>query len=381
MSSKNIKQFAVMQVLPSLLSGGVERGTIEVAKALQKNEINNLVVSSGGPLVSELEKFHIPHIALNVNSKNPLTIIKNSYLLEDIIKEYKVKIVHARSRAPAWSAYLAAKRANAKFITTFHGIYKVNNFLKLHYNKIMTKGEVIIAVSNFVKEHIIKTYNTPESKIKVIHRGVDLDYFSMNNIEHNIRDKFREKYLSPTNTPIILLPARMTEWKGHMVLIEALNKIKHLNFYCLIVGDLSKHPNFVKRVKELIYEYKIQSKVQIFGNENNMLGLYSIADIVLCPSIQPEAFGRVVIEGQAMEKLVIATNIGGVAETIKDKVTGFHIPPNDPEFLAQTIEYALSILGTDEYSRICDNAKKSVIDNFSLNSMLNKILDVYNTLS
>jgi glycosyltransferase involved in cell wall biosynthesis len=275
---------------------------------------------------------------------------------------------------------MAARATNKKFITTFHGIYNITGFLKRYYNSIMTEGEKIIAVSNFVKKHILTNYDTNEEKIRVIHRGVDHNYFDPDTLNDEQLIKFKEKYNVPANVPVILLPSRMTAWKGHLVLIEALSLIKHLNFYCLLVGDLSKHPNFNRRVQEKIAEHKLQSKVQIFGNESDMIKLYGISDIVLSTSIEPEAFGRTIIEGQSMKKLVIATNIGSAAETIVDKVTGFHVIPNDPKDLAEKVNYCLSILGTDKESEIVDAARKSSIQNFSLDLMLSKTLDVYREL-
>ncbi len=375
--NKKYHKKTILQVVPALVSGGVERGTIEIAKYLKASNYNSIVISAGGPLVEILNKHDIVHIKLNVNSKNPFIIWRNSKLIGKIIQKYNVDLIHARSRAPAWSCYIAAKSNNKKFITTFHGIYSISNFLKKYYNSIMTEGLKIIAVSNFVKQHIIDNYNADESKIEVIHRGVDHNSFDPAKKDEVKLAKFKEKYNVPKKLPIILLPSRMSSWKGHLILIEALHKIKHLDFYCIIVGDLSKHPNFTQRVGERIAQLKLQSKIQIFGNETDMLGLYCLADIVLSTSTQPEAFGRTIIEGQAMEKLVIATNIGGAAETINDKVTGFHVKVGDSSDLADKLSYCLSILGTDKQQEIGSAARASAIKNFSLNSMLSKTIKIY----
>lgn len=376
-SSKRYHKATILQVVPALYSGGVERGTVEVAKRLKQEGYNTIVVSSGGPLVSELESSEVQHILINCNSKNPFVIWKNARLISEIIKKYKVDIVHARSRAPAWSCYFATRATNAKFVTTFHGIYTLSNYFKKLYNSVMAKGEKTIAVSNFVKQHIVKNYNVPEDKIEVIYRGVDYNYFSPKNLSEETLQKYRKKYYTPTDVPIILLPSRMTTWKGHIILVQALAKLKHRNFYCLMVGDLSKHPNCTARVKTLINSLKLQSRIQIFGNESNIPNLYGISDIILSTSIQPEAFGRTITEGQAMEKLVIATNIGGAVETISDNQTGFHVKPNDPDDLADKLEYCLSIVKTDEGRRIQKAARQDVIDKFSLDAMLDKTLDLY----
>ena len=376
-SSKRYHKPTILQVVPSLYSGGVERGTIEVAKNLIKEGYNAIVVSAGGTMISELESAGVQHILMNCVSKNPFVIWKNAKLLSEIIKKYKVDLVHARSRAPAWSCYFATKANRVKFITTFHGIYTVSNYLKEYYNSVMTKGEKVIAVSNFVKQHIMQVYNILENKIEVIYRCVDYHYFNPENLSEEILQKYKKKYDTPTNVPIILLPSRMTDWKGHIVLVKALAKLKHKNFYCLMVGDLSKHPNCTYRVKTLINSLKLQGRIQIFGHEPNIPNLYGISDIVLSTSILPEAFGRTITEGQAMEKLVIATNIGGAVETISDNQTGFHVKPGDVDDLAEKLEYCFSIMKTEKGRKIQKAARQVVIDKFSLDVMLDKTLNLY----
>lgn len=244
----------------------------------------------------------------------------------------------------------------------------------------MTEGKQVIAVSNFVRQHIVDNYKVDEKNITVIHRGVNHEEFSCEHVSDKMLTKFREKYKVPKNTPVLLLPSRMTSWKGHMVLIEALEKIKHLNFYCIMAGDLSKHPAYIERMKNKINEYKLQGKIQLFGNEPKMLGLYGIADIVLSTSIEPEAFGRTIIEAQSMEKLVIATNIGGASETIEDNVTGFHVTPGDSDVLATKIEHCLSLLASDEAKKITKNARKSASEKFSLDMMLKNTLSIYDNV-
>lgn len=376
-SNKRYNKYTILQVVPALVSGGVERGTIEVAKYLKILGHTPIIISAGGTLVKELDKEDILHIQMSSNSKNPFIILNNARLIAQIINKYNVDLVHTRSRAPAWSSYLASKWTNTKFLTTFHGIYNAPNSLKKYYNSIMLKGEKVIAVSNFVKQHLLENYKIDESKIVVIERGVNCDYFDPANLTQERLEKCRDKYDAPSNVPIISMPSRMTNWKGHLVLVEALSKLKHRNFYCLMVGDLSKHPNFTNKVKELIATLKLQNKIQIFGNDSDIINLYGISDIIVSASIEPEAFGRTIIEGQAMEKLVIATNIGGATETINDNITGFHVEPNDAEDLAQKIDYCLSILNTETAKKIQDAARHTVINSFSLDLMLRKNLEVY----
>lgn len=374
------QQKTILQVVPSLVSGGVERGTIDVAKALVDNNFRSMVISSGGALVPGLKNYGSEHMKMRVNSKSPLTIYGNYLSIANTIKQEKVDLVHARSRAPAWSCFAAAKKTGARFVTTFHGIYNFSSPLKKLYNSVMVKGERVIAVSDFVKKHILENYDANEDNIRVIHRGVDYNHFDPKNFDESLVYKFKEKYHISKDLPIILLPARMTSWKGHMVLIDALNEIRDKDFHCLIVGDLSKHPNFNKRVHERISELRLQSKVKVFGPESDMMSLYGFSDVVVSASVEPEAFGRVVIEAQSMEKLVIASNIGGSAETIKNESTGFHVNPGDRSDLSDKISHALSILGSTKAEKIQKAARNSVKKHFSLDQMTSKTLDVYKEL-
>ena len=371
----------IIQVLPSMISGGVERGTIEIARSLVEGGYGSVVVSSGGPMSTDFEGAATTHIKLNVQSKNPIYIISNITKISEIIKENKADIIHARSRAPAWSCYYAAKKTGIRFITTVHGIYSSNNFFKRLYNSVMTKGDRVIAVSNFVKRYLLENYIVDESKIRVIPRGVDHQYYDPDKISAAKIAKFRQKYNVPEGMPLILLPARFTNWKGQRLLIEAINKIRHLNFYCMMVGDLAKHPDYVMRVKDMILSMKLQGKVQIFGSENDMFNLYAIADIVLSTSIEPEAFGRIIIEAQSMQKLVIASDIGGASETIRDEVSGLHFSSSDANDLADKIRYGLEIYGSKKYLDLCLAARNSAIQNYSLRTMQQKTLSVYKELT
>ena len=375
---KKYQKKTILQVVPALISGGVERGTLEIAKNIVRVGHNSIVISAGGPMVKSLEDGGSEHITLNVASKNPVTIWKNARKLANIIRSRNIHIVHARSRAPAWSCYMAAKATNVKLITTFHGIYNFKNFFKKFYNSVMTEGRIVIAVSNFVKKHIIDNYKVDPNKITVIHRGVNHNEFSKKELSEDKLNQYREKYKTPDDTPVLLLPSRMTRWKGHMVLIDALEKIKHCNFYCIMAGDLAKHPTYVLRIKKKIYQCKLQSHIQLFDNEPDIISLYGISDIVLSTSIKPEAFGRTIIEAQAMEKIVIATNIGGACETIQDGLNGFHVEPNDSIALAQKIEHCLSLIGSKQEKNMTMNARKAASENFSLEKMLKNTLVIYN---
>lgn len=374
---KDYHKPTILQVVPALVAGGVERGCIETARAIIENDCEAIITSSGGPLVSRVLDEGAHHIHMNADTKNPLFMFWNIYKLANMINEYNIDLVHARSRAPAWSSYFAARKTDRPFVTTFHGIYNYSESCKRQYNSIMTKGDRVIAVSNFVKNHMLDNYDVDEDKVRVIYRGVDTVYFDPKRISKDCKEVMRNKYNVPKGAPVILLPARMTRWKGHECLVKALNVLRDKDFYCIIAGDLGKHPAYTREIKQLIQSLKLQGKIQTFGAESDMAGLYSIADIVLSTSIEPEAFGRVVIEAQAMETIVIASNIGGAAETVKDGVSGYHVFPNEPVELAEKIGYVLDNLDSAEIQKLKKNARKSAATNFSLKSMQNKIMDVY----
>lgn len=380
MTVQGYQKKTILKVVPALNSGGVERGTIELAKKIVELGNNSMVISSGGKMVRQLDECGCKHVKINVASKNPFIMIRNIFKIADVIKKYKVDILHVHSRAPAWSCYWAAKISGAKLVTTFHGVYNFNNFIKKFYNSIMVKGRLVIAVSNFIKQHIIDNYGADQDKIRVIHRGINHQEFMQSNVPDEVVHAYRDKYNAPDNVPILLMPSRMTRWKGHLVLIEALNKIKNLDFYCLLVGDMSKHPEYVDEVKNLICKYKLQSKVQLFADESNIVNLYGISDIVISTSIEPEAFGRTIIEAQSMEKLVVASNIGGACETIEDTKTGFHAESGSPEGFAEKISHCLEILHSKEHKKIVTAARKNVVKKFSLDLMLPQVLKVYEEL-
>lgn len=379
--SNNKRKYNVLQVVPALDCGGVERGTLDISKSLANSGNKSFILTKGGRLENSLDNIdNISTILRDVSTKNPFKIWRNISFIEDVINQNNIDIVHARSRAPAWSSYYACKKTNTRFITTFHGVYGLKSNLKKVYNSVMVKGDKVIAVSNFIKRHVMEHYNVDESKIEVIYRGVDLEYFDPKNLDDDIIAKTKTKYHVPDSTPIILLPSRMTEWKGQEYLVKALNLIKDLDFYCILVGDLSKHPGYVARVNNLILENKLQSKVRVFGSDSDILNLYNISDIVISSSIEPEAFGRTVVEAQAMKKMVVATKIGGVAETVTHEKNGFHVNPRDENDLADKIKYALSILNSKKSEEICNNARDNVERNFSLDKMQSDTLKLYSGL-
>jgi glycosyltransferase involved in cell wall biosynthesis len=378
-----LKNAKILQILPELGSGGVERGTIEVATALQAAGAEPIVTSAGGKMVAQLEGQRIAHHHLPLASKNPLTIWQNISHVEALIKRENISLVHARSRAPAWSAYYAAKRCKVPFLTTFHGVYNGYHYVgpKRAYNAIMTKGKKIIAVSEHVAKHIQRYYGIPERRIRTIHRGADVNYFDpakKNPIQmSDLCDQWRVK----ENVPILLLPGRLTRWKGQHVLLEALGQLPHRNFFCVLLGEPGKHPGYVRELESLVSQHQLEGCVRMVGTTQDMRNAYAVADVILSPAIEPEAFGRVPVEAQAMGKSIIATAHGGAMETIRtdDDYTGWLVPPGDAESLSKAIERVLQ-LPDSSLEALKSRTREHIIRHFSTQKMCEGVLSVYEEL-
>jgi glycosyltransferase involved in cell wall biosynthesis len=373
------KKPVILQVLPELNSGGVERGTIDMVKALESNGFEALVASAGGRMVNQVTAAGGKHIQLPLASKNPLTMYRNIKKLIKIIKNNDVDLVHARSRVPAWSAYFACKKTKCPFITTFHGAYSISNGLKKRYNSVMVKGSKVIAVSEFIKKHIKDNYEVKDSNIIVIHRGADLDQFDHDKVPKSRVINKAEELKIDYDKPIILLPARITSWKGHEFLLDALARIPKDKYMCLFVGEHDKHQKYLKAINRKINDLGLSGSIRIINNVMDMPALYSLVDIVISASMRPEAFGRVAIEAQAMERLLIATNHGGACETVIDEKTGWLVEPGNVDQLAETLEKLLKI-SAKKRKTITGAAKKHIKNNFSLVNMTKQTIDVYNSV-
>ncbi len=371
----------VLQVLPELETGGVELGTIEIATALQENGIKNFVASQGGRLTHELTKHKIQHLTLPLKTKNIFKMRKNADALAEFIKKNGINIVHARSRAPAWSAYWAAQKAGVHFITTFHGTYGLGPAgIKKIYNKIMTFGERVIVISNHIKNHVLKNYKkTDENKLRLIHRCVDLDKFSPAKISQERIIKAVKEYNIPEDRPVLTLIGRVTRWKGQHMLVEALSKMKHTDCYCIIAGDAQGRVHYVDELKELAQKLKVNNRIGFYGKVVDPQALMQVSTVVLSTAIEPEAFGRISVEGQAMGKIVVASNIGGSLDTITDGVTGKLYESGSTQALADALDWALSLSEADK-QKIAAAAVKNVKDNFTKQIMCDKTIAVYREL-
>lgn len=367
----------ILQVLPELETGGVEIGTVEIASELQKKGIKNFVASQGGRLTYELDKLKIEHLTLPLKSKNIFTMRRNAKKLEQFIKDNDINIVHARSRAPAWSAYWAAKRAGAKFMTTFHGTYGLGpKGIKKFYNKVMTYGQLVIAISEHIKKHMLKNYKIDESKIRLIHRCVDVEKYSPEAVSQERMINKVNEYKIPDDKTVILLPGRITRWKGQHLLVEALSKLKNDNYYCIIAGADQGRVAYVDEIKKMAVKYNLQDRIGFYGIYSDAPALMMVSNIILSTAIEPEAFGRISVEGQALGKIVIASDIGGSLETIIDGKTGKLFANNDAQSLADALDWALK-LSAEEKDKISAEAIKNVRNNFTKQIMCDKTLDVY----
>jgi glycosyltransferase involved in cell wall biosynthesis len=366
----------LLQVLPSLQSGGVERGTVDIAAAAAKGGFRSFVASEGGPMVTQLYYNDAKHFTLPLATKNPVEIYMNSLRLAKLIRENNIAIVHARSRAPAWSAYLAAKQTGCKLVTTFHGVYNFHSAMKKYYNAIMTKGSAVIAISEFTAAHIKEHYPIAEEQLVTIPRGADMELFDPKAITSQRLLQQITKFRIPEGRRIIMLPGRITQWKGHQFLLDALRALPKEQYFCLFVGDDKGHVAYREQLEKTIAQYGLQDNVRIAPNTKDIAAAYMLADVVVSASVQPEAFGRVAIEAQAMGRPLVATAIGGSCETVIPGVTGWLVPPHDVPAMSQALVEALS-LGKEARDALALKARQHIADHFSLDGMCRRTLEVY----
>jgi len=360
--------YTILQIAPDLEVGGVQTNTIQEALILKKNFYNSFVISNGGNLVNNLLDNNVFHIKLNVESKNPFFIFINIFYLIYYIRKYDVKIVHARSRAGAWSAFIACLFTDALFITTFHGFYSGYDYIiKKQYNKVMTYGEKIIVSTDFMKNHIIQNYQIDSNKIIKINRGIDTKLFQNISVE---RINIIKKKYNIQNEKIIVLPGRLTKWKGHVTFIKSMKLLDNKKYKFLIIGDgCSTYKN---KLQNMINDDQLNALIDT--DCQDIHALYNLADIILNCSTKEETFGRVNIEAQASGKIIISTNIGGSKELINHKVDGYLIEPNNEIELSNMIIYALN--NPLNVKNIINNAEKYDISHYEKN-----ILKLYSDIS
>ena len=367
----------ILQVLPALGTGGVERGTIEMTEAIAGCGGIALVASAGGAQEPLIRRAGGRHITLPLDTKNPWAIWRNAAKLATLIRAEGVSIVHARSRGPAWSAKLACRRTGAHFMTTHHGTYSENLPFKRRYNAVMASGERVIAASRFIAGLIEQRYGTDPRHIRIIPRGVDTAIFDPDVVSPARIARLATSWRLPDGVTTVLLPGRLREWKGQSVLLDAIARMTRKDVCCVLVGggDARITSRLIRQAERL----GISDRIRLVGNSDDMPAVLMLADVVIHASTAPEAFGRVVIEAQAMGRLVIASDLGGPVETVEDGVTGWRVPPGDADALAITIDYALSLPQADRLG-MEEAARASVLRSYTKQAMQEATLDVYEEL-
>ena len=370
--SSNLK---VLQVIPKLGYGGAETGCYDIAHYLPENDCKSYIATSGGELLKFIDKKKVKIIKLPVHSKNPLIIFFNFLALIWVILINNISIVHARSRAPAWSCLFAAKITGRKFVTTFHGTYNFNSEIKKFYNSVMVRSDLIIAGSNFIFSHIKENYTKyldAKKKLLVIFRGINVDYFDPTTKLDNDEKKLLNEWKIKKDKKIILLPGRLAGWKGQEIFIEAVNlaniELGYEAFYAVILGSDQGRDLYKKKLFRLTEQHRLINQVKFIDHCKDMALAYKVSDIVVSASIEPEAFGRVSVEAQSMEKPIIASNIGGSNETVIDEKTGFLFESNNAKSLSKKI---LKVLSMDEVSlqSIGKEGRKNIIQKFNVEKM------------
>ena len=376
MSSK----IKILQVIPRLGYGGAETGCFDLAHYLSENNCSSFIVTSGGELIKYINKKKVKVIRLPVHSKNPILMLFNFLALTAIILFFNISIVHARSRAPAWSCLLATKITRRKFVTTFHGTYNFSNSLKKFYNSVMLRSDLIIAGSNFIFSHInenYKDYLNLNKKFLVIFRGINTEYFNSKKIVQTDENKILkqwdiEKYVDLKNIPLILLPGRLTSWKGQEMFIEAVHNVHRempdKEFFAVILGSDQGRKVYKKKLIRLVEQYRLQNYIKFIDKCELMPIAYKVADVIVSSSIEPEAFGRVSVEAQSMEKPIIASDIGGSKETIINDKTGFLFEAGKSESLSKKLIHVLN-LDESTLKFIGIEGRKNVVSKFNIEKM------------
>ena len=371
-----VNTLTILQILPSLEAGGVERGTVEIAQAVVAAGGRALVASAGGRMVPQVERAGGSHVTLPLMTKDPVSIWLNAWPLTRLIRREGVTLVHARSRAPAWSAWLAARRAGVPFVTTWHGVYSENFPGKRFYNSVMARGERVIAISEFVRQRLL-ALGVAEARIRLIPRGVDPAIFDPAVVTGERVHKLAQVWRLPPGAPVVMLPGRLTRWKGGSLLLRAVASLKRQDVFLVLVGGGSD-----RLAAQLTVEAErlgLASRLRLAGQCDDMPAALMLADVVACPSLKPEPFGRTVIEAQAMGRPVVAADHGGAVETIWDGHTGWRVKPGDAGALAQVIDFALGMAVVDR-AALGEAAREAVLTQYTTAAMQAATLAVYREL-
>ena len=340
------KNKRILQIIPNMEIGGAEKTVIEIASFLKQREFSSLVLTSGGKLINNLYANNIEVIILPIDNKNPFLIFKNIFIFMKIFREKKINLVHVRSRAPAWSAIFAAKKTGVPVLTTWHGHVKNTSIFKKFYNSIMLKGDAVIANSSYTAKKISEIYKINLNKIDVISRGVNVKTYEKSQFSNKEIKKIKKLWNVSDDKKIILLPARLTKWKGHLVAIEAINLLKKENFfdqiYFIFAGEKKGAEKYLKKLVNAIEKNKIQKNVKIVERIENMPLAYQAADIILAPSIEPEPFGRIPIEAQAAGKIIMSSKLDGICEVLKHNKNSIIVKSHNYEAWSYSLKKILT---------------------------------------
>jgi len=365
----------VLQVIPKLGYGGAEIGCYDIAHYLNENDCKSYIITSGGELTKFINKKKVKLIRLPVQSKNPIIILFNAIVISLIILFCNINIVHARSRAPAWSCFLATKITGRKFVTTFHGTYNFNSKIKKLYNSVMVRSDLIIAGSNFIFSHINENYSeylNTNKKFLVIFRGINTDYFDPSTTLEKDEDNLFKSWELKVGKKIILFPGRLTSWKGQEMFLDSINKVNiqlgHDAFIAVILGSDQGRELYKKKLTRLVEQYRLTNQVKFIDHCKNMPVAYKISNFVVSASIEPESFGRISVEAQSMQKPILASNIGGSKETIIDNKTGILFESGNSEEMSKKI---IELLSLDEstLNEMGIEGRKNVINKFNVEKM------------
>ena len=381
------KKIKVLQVIPTLSYGGAETGCYDLAHFLPEQDCKSFIVTSGGALLKFIKKGKVKVFKLPVRSKNPILILFNAIIISLIILIYNINIVHARSRAPAWSCLLATKITARKFVTTFHGTYNFSNRFKKFYNSVMVRSNLIIAGSNFIFSHINENYEdfflNRKRKLLVIFRGINTNYFNPQKISLSKIEKFSKKNSIDRDKFIILLPGRLSFWKGQKIFIEALKllseQINNQPFEGIIIGGDQGKSVYKKQLIALVERYRLKKIIKFIDHCDEMPVAYKIANLVCSCSSEPEAFGRVSVEAQSMGIPIVASDIGGSTETIVKDKTGFLFKSGDSNALTNAI---IMVMQKDYNSlkSIGFEGRKNILKKFDVDKMCHTTFTEYKKL-
>ena len=366
----------IVQILPAMVRGGVERGTVEMTDAIQKHGGRAIVISRGGPMVRHLDRLGATHYQLDVHTKNPFRWPQVRSRLKAILSRENANLVHVRSRVPAWIALPAAVALGIATVSTVHGRFNTLSALKRIYNRKLLKTDHVIAISNYVKDLITRQYVGVEERLTVVHRGVDIDLFNPDNVNQTRIVNFVEGLAIPEDVPVIMLPARATKWKGHQILLQALAKIKDRAFICLMIGAGDGKPAFVSKLVRYGQQLGLEGRFRLTPLVDDMPAALMVADVVAMPSITPEPFGRVALEAQAMGRPVVAFDHGGATESIRHDETGWLAIPGDVDSLAVALQAALD-LTPRKRKTLATTARQYIEANFSTETMCRQTMKIY----